>query len=804
MIGAITSALTSFYCEETLRDMNHYNIKLDGTIDNGELLALANTIASTYTKPFGRMGNFNIKNRSIATIKKESLFVWDIIFTNKDIKFYMSVDCDNDDIVVSKAKSIWNRCSFVKMNTLNDDFIKLMNKTNVKNCTTGEMILKTYNFRTLNTGRDNQYPLTNMMSIAKILRDDEYVRVNIAMTPMNRLNWISCAKDEKKKFDNGDILDNEISLKEQLIKYGTDGFEMGFDLWLELKMLPIEAILGIFLDDDLSITAKKNKKTDRRRHRMYEDEDFLETRSLSNYKAVANAFKTKISILSYSKDADRSKVNLIACSNAYKDLNNENELVLLLHSDKEKEKYLDSLRYFDFKIGGKCILCDKEICKLIQLPKKSLQNEYKMKVIETRESEVPKMLQNGKVRICEVDEPSKNMKTVVTFPEDTNLLCRKTVIIGGENSGKTTQEVRFAKDFYKAKISNFVIDHLENGKLTNSITSIMKNEDYMIVDAYNDMPSLSFTEVSKLITEDMDRMLRLDYANMIAKQVELFVNSITDESTGNLTGRMKRFLHSASMIVFIKPRTTINDVFNVLNNYKIRNEFLRYAKYSELFDEDDDVFTDMNELHRRDDKGKILGTRDDLIVGITNRVTIMKQNPRIKEMLKRDYNEELDFEDCIQKGKSIFIKIPQNRFPDADTRDMLAVFYFSRLWLIAQIREENQRSKPCNVMLDEIKTLPVLASFFEKHITEFRRHRMSMTITAHGLQQFGKLLTQLLDAGCNFIIMPPCEKKNLEALKEEMSPFTLEEAMNLKPFHGLCIINYGNQYWKGIGKMFKD
>lgn len=800
----IVGKLKNFYINDIPENYITYNITPTINTNNKEVISLANAISTLYKPPRERFGDLDIKSKTLFTMKHNKKCFWDIVLSKKKIQFYITVHEEDVDLIINKAKTVWNGCSF-KEDVINDKPLPY-----VECC---EMVLKTFNFKSLSTDISSQYPLTNMMGLVKSLEDDEYVRINIAIEPTSRLNWISQAKEESKRYENGEVLNNDIGLMDKAFKTFTKGLNNILDLYIQMKMIPIEAIFGLFLNTDIDASqhGKKEEKTKRRKKYETDDEDmisFTTKRASSTYKSTANVYKTRISILSYSNNPDRAKIGMLATANSYKDLTEDNELIMRPIDASVKYDYINGVLTHSIKTSKICTLCDKELCKLIQLPQKTLQQEYKMNVIDTRESDIPQELQGGDVRICEVEESSKNKKTIATFPTSTNLLARKTVILGGENSGKTTQLRRLSKEFYKSKITNFVIDHQENGKMTNDISSVISDGDKIVYDVYNEMPPLAFTEISKRITEDMDSMTRLDYANMIAKQVELFINSITDDTTGNLTANMKRFLHSACMVTFIRPRATINDAFEVLRNYQKRNEALRYARYSNLFDEDDDILFDLEELHKRSekasDKGKIVGTREDLIVGVTNRINILKQNPRIKAMLKKEYDENDDMDKYIQSGKSIFVKIPQNKFPDDDTRDMLAVFYFSRLWLTVQIRDENKDSKLCHVVLDEIKALPTLASFMEKHLTEFRRHRIALTITAHGLAQFGKLLKQLKDSGANFIILSPTEKNNIELLKEEILPFTIEEALDLKPFHGLCVINYGNRYAKFIGKMYND
>lgn len=812
VVDSLALTLTNFYTSQTSDKYTTINIHPEKNLTNRENLSLVNLMSSMYTPPKNRLKDFNIRSKTILKMDFTKLCYWDIVFTRGKCNFYLSFPDTHKDLLITKTRNTWKSC---RVSEEDKDLVTLQhtdNNMNVNNCCVGELVLKTFNFKALSTDMSSQYPLNNLLSVIRLLNDDEYVRINIAIEPMSRFGWIQQAQDEMKRFDSGEILNNELGIKEQIKKLGFDGLKTGLDFYIEFRLLILESIFGIFNVDFEGDEKVNNKKKGRSRFSEDDDYDLTRRRSSSNYKSTAETFKTKVTIISNSKDENRARINLLATSSAYKDLTEDNELVLRIYDKAETERAIQDVVGVKTRGSKKCILCDKEVAKLIQLPQKTLQDEYRLNVINTKETtDTPKEIQGGDIRIGLLDEPSKNKKTTITLPKDSNALCKKTVLIGSENSGKTTQLKRLANDYHKCGISNIVFDHLENGKFTNEITSSLPKDKYVVYDIYEQMPSFSFTEIQSKIREDMSPMLRLDYADMIAKQVILFVNSITDDETGALTGRMKRFLHSACMAVFIKPKATINDVFNVLTNWKIRNEFIRYAKYSKLFDETDDIFVHLNELHKRNskdgkesDEGKIVGNRDDLIAGIVNRIATLRQNPRIKQMLNKPYDENDNLDKYIQQGISVFIKVPQYHFPDNATRDMICTFYFSRLWLTAQLRKENKDSKICHVIIDEIKSLPTLSSFMEGHITEFRRNRIAMTIAVHGLQQFGKLLQQLLDAGSSFIILSPCEKKNIQALKEEILPFELEDAMTLRPHHALCVINYGNQYWRGIVKLFKD
>jgi hypothetical protein len=374
------------------------------------------------------------------------------------------------------------------------------------------------------------------------------------------------------------------------------------------------------------------------------------------------------------------------------------------------------------------------------------------------------------------------------------------VFVGPQNAGKTTAIKRTAKDCHKAGYSNIVIDFIETCETAREVSEAIPDEEKVIIKLGEKdlIPALAYNEVTKLITEDLDPWDRVRLANLLAEQVEYLINAVTDTSTGDLTAPMLRYLHSACMVTFIRPMAKIADVFEILRRWDKRNEAIRYAKYSKCFDEDDDIFFDLDELHKRDSKDKIVGTREDLIIGITNRITLLQKNPYLKAMLRADIDETQDFTKYIEEGKSVFIMIPQYLFPSTMARDILTTFFISRIWLTVQMRENNKDARLCNVIFDEVHQVPTTARFLSNHITEFRRHRLGLILSCHFLKQLKDLLTALKSSGASYVLIAGTEKENLEALKEELAPFTVEEGLALKSHTSLNIVNYGNQYARFI------
>ena len=775
------------YFYETAADpFTIYKIVPDYNLTNSNNIALVNVFSSIYKTPRQRLSfqrGYELPNQ----------VYFDIVFKKGQANFYLSVKEEYEELLKNKMDTIWNNAEITKVDNIE-------NGMSFKNTEVCELILKDYNFKSLSVSRGDLYPLTNMMGILKMLSDNETVRVNIAIEPTKRSNWVDIAKDEYKQYESGKIVNNDTDKREELIKLGFTGAEAIVNLYIEMRLLLLESILGIITseekEDKLNINLKIDSLEEIKKTNKYSGLT-VET----NYKMTSDVFKVRISILSSSLDNSRAKLNMLSVANSYKGLNNDNSLVIKLLTKSQQERLFNDVMENYIKPSKYCILSDKEVSKLIQLPQKDLQNEYKIQSIDTREIDIPEQLQNGLVRIGVAEKQGK--KITAYWSKDKNVMALAKVFVGPQNAGKTTAVKRTVKDCYKAGYSNIVIDFIENCQTAKEIEEVISEKDKIILELGNKdyIPALAYNEVSSLITEDMDPWDRINYANLISEQVEYLINAVTDSGTGELTAPMIRYLHAASMVTFIRPGATINDVFLVLRRWDKRNEAIRYAKYSKCFEKDDDIFYDLEELHERDKEGKIIGTRESLIIGILNRIVILQKNPFIKAMLGAHINKENNITKLIEEGKSIFIHIPQTKFPNQNTRDILTTFFISRIWLAVQLRENNKDARLCNVIFDEVHQVPTTARFLSNHITEFRRHRLGLILSCHYLKQMKELLIALKSSGASYVLIAGTEKENLESLREEITPFTIEEGMKLKPHTSINVVNFGNQYAKFIASL---
>lgn len=785
-------------------EMITYKITPDFGVSNSKNEIITSAITNIYKSPSSRLSLTNLN------YTKPSRVYFNIVLEDKNANFYLSVPSKYEDLFQGKMSSCWKKSG---IDVVEDtSFLKLPFKSTVG----GELILKDYNFKTIATSLSDSSHLNSIFQLMKSMGDGDKVVINIAIEPMTRVNWNNIAQEEIKNERNGKPRLDIDSIQEYLLKKGFEGMNTALDLYIEYRLLPVEAILGLLGGDDKVMDLEKSKAK-----KSSNEERNMGRPNVSALKRNSDVAKCRITILSSSTDLSRANINLLSVAESYKELNDENEFVLKPLSAKRTPNRIREIRYFDVSPNNSCILSTKELAKLIQLPPKQAQRDFKIKAIDELENDIPREITNSNgIPFAYTKQRGRELQTYRSM--DKSLASLPIILTGAQGSGKTSFMKLITYENYKKGISNLVIDILEDCKIAKFCRENIPQKDRIDIDISlentRNIPSLSFNEVSSLITEDMDSFKRISLASNIAEQVEIIVDSIADNTNGKLTDAMVRYLYSASMVTFIRPQATLNDVFDVLRYPNKRDKAIAYAKASGCFDDDMSIIENLYHLDKvverteivgTDDKGKPIKEKtteivnnDTLITGINNRVTQLEKNPYIKKMLKQKPNPNENFIKYIEEGKTIVLSMVQYEFPSEKMRDLIATFYTCRLWLAAQVRKDNENANVCTIVLDEVYTIKGTMELMKNYLTQWRRHRISLLSSCHHLSQFSSSVWQTIKScGTSYVLLQGTEKEQAELLKEEMLPFGVEDLLNLKRYHGIFIQKYENGYAKYIGKV---
>lgn len=776
-------------------EMVTYNIIPDFNVSNLKNEVLTSVFSNLYETAMKRISFSNLNFR------KQNQVHFNIVLEKQNISFYLSFPNKYGELIDSKIKSCWSKCAYDKVT--DNSYLKIKTANTVG----GELRLTRYNHNPISVDLSDTSHLTSLMQVMRAVTNEDKIVINFALEPIPKLDWLTIVEDEGQCVKQGKEKVIEVNFADVLFKNGLKVTDELIGLYLEYKLLPFEILLGMVNDSgDAAFNIKDGQKELEKRYGEF-DSDSIGMKNRHRMtgtfsKKNSDVFKCKITILSSSQDSSKAKLNLLSVYESFKELNGENEFYLkeLKHKSVISRCRQMMNQYVD--VDKHCILSTKEVAKLIQLPQQKTQKDFKIKAIDTLEVDIPRENLEGDVPIAITNQNGKEL--IVYRPKDKSMRSLPWFFTGTQNAGKTTLLKRLAYENCIAGETNLVIDSIENCKIALACREVIpasKRYDIKLTrDDITNIPSFSFNEISGLIHEGMNPFKRLSYASDIAEQVQLLIENISDDTNGGLTDAMIRYLYSACIVAYVKPDAVLQDVFNILRVPEKRALAIEYARNTGCFD-DDSIFFTLYQLDKViektvvvgvDDSGKPIKEKEEVtinndqaIVGINNRIVKLEKEPYVKKMLAQKPKKEENFLDFIEKGISIVVSIPQHDFKSKQIRDMIASYYLSRIWLAVQSRKDNENANICNVLMDEVYTIPASIKLIQQNVTEFRRHRLPLYTSCHHLGQFGKALDQFEAAGGNFIFLQSTIQKTFEMVKDDLVPFTYEDLRKLKPHHAI-------------------
>lgn len=761
-----------------------YKITPDTKVDNANNLILADAIQMCYKMPLQLIQNWKIRET------KRVFF--DIEISKKNIAFYLIVPAEYEGLLINKAQTTWEKSNIAREES-QETFE--MSKLKAK-----RLILKDFNFKSLSQDLTKLTHLNGILDVKRILREDEKFRVSCCFEPIKHLDWIYKAQAETKQYKEGVVLNKEGNTLVQNLMIGSNILTSLLDELIGILTEFLE--ITLFIDNDKPL--KKGKKQEDKSLGMnflQQGEVLTKLNKLSDatrYKETAPASRTSIILLTEAQSAERHEILQLSLQSAFKSLSLDNELIAV----SVKDKYYEALLNHRFNGSQDCILSNKEIAKLIQLPQATLQKKHRMNVVETKETMLDSSLLSGKIRVGEVSLPSQNKRVMTYFDKDVDNNSFTVVIMGPEGCGKTYQTSRIAKESSDAGFSNFVVDFISDNKFSKEVMRDIPPDKRVIIEIKDEenLPCFAYPEVTSTITDETKNWDRKSVATTVSNQVVTLINSLTNDASSALTVAMKDLLEAAARVVFIHKEAKINDVIDVLENHEIRKQFIQRA--IEVYGEGHHIISKLKSIDKLDSDGFVVGTNLGTTgQGIMNRFSSLRGNLYTEEMLYAPIKEDENIGRWIEQGKSIFLMIPQNLIPEKYVRDAIVTFYLSRLWLVAQRRGDDKSNRLCNIFVDEIHHLPTAASFIAKSVQEFRRHKLGLVISCHYLGQFKELEKDILKKRTNFIICRGFNAEDLGKIEREISPFTVDDIERLKQYEALCVIQNGKGKHSFIAKL---
>lgn len=736
---------------------------------------IAKAITHTYRSLDKRI-RFEQKKLTFETNFKISYMV-DIESNN--VSFYFIVPEVFENILIEKISEIWSKATVEKVDNINP-----LSLTASKY----QLRYKKEDALSLYVDKKSNEPLNSILNVMEIMKDSDRVTIIYNFLPRNQLGWEKQYNDTIDKIDSHKPILKEKLSTSYIVKTGLSYIIDLLDVIVEI------------LNDFMGGANKSKNDTSLAKEiaiALCNDEGLS---SLTKAKKEARVVDTQMVIISSSEDKTRQENNALAVCQSYRALDDDNEL-----NYYKVTSNISPTQYRFPKVDTNTLSVD-ECHNLIQIPGRDLLKDFNIKHIQTAENPVPEKLQNGYIDLGSVKCKGNSQEAYLEDEYDKGSL--PLIPVGAQGSGKSTFMANYYRFANTKKEGGVVIDFIKNCEMSEEVMSYLPQKDKIILD-YNKeecIQGFAFNEFK--IDDKMIIFERLSLANLQAQQVLVFVDSINQEQP--LQARMRKYLSAASNIVFATGETSLQEVVNCLEDHESRGFYIDKLNG----DEKEFLQHELKSLGELDEWSKVtkdnpisevIGTKENKIDGILDRISLLREDFKLKYMFNKGSKGNIDFAEELEKGKTIIIRMPQDSFKK-HSKNVIVTFLLSKIWVATEIRGKwNKKPKPTHISVDEIfqtKTaMRMLAN--DEILPQTRKFGCKFILSCQYTEQIDILMDTLIGAGASFMFLTGTSEKDFKRFENKLEGYDYEDLRDMEKFHSLNLIYYSGGYASFISKLPK-
>ncbi|WP_294365123.1 hypothetical protein [uncultured Clostridium sp.] len=734
---------------------------------------IAKAIAHTY-RAINRRIYKQQKKLFFATNYKIS-YVIDI--KDNNAKFYFIIPDCFQNIIVEKCKEIWNKATM----QIVDKIEEMQEDTDLYS-----LGYKKEDALSLAVDKKSNEPLNSILSVMDIMKDQDRIRIIYNFLPNTQFGWLDRYNNtidkikehksiEKKQMSFDYIMRSAIvtvfNLFDsivQIINDFTGGAPEGS------KQSLYSAILGI-LEQQQSLSTNTNKKKE------------------------ATILNTQIALLSKSEDSTRRENNALSVCQAYRTLDEDNELIY------KKEKHKINVEDYDYKLDTNTMSTD-ECSNFIQVPGRLLLLQHKIKHINVEENNIPIELTNGTKRLGVAT--FKGNKISAYLENEYNNGNLPLVLIGSQGGGKTTYIGNYAKDCTEGKEGLIVLDFIKNCELSETIKQYVRKDRLIEVDlsSKEGIQGLGYNEIE--IKENMDTFEKMKLASLQSQQIMSLVDSI---SIGDpLSSRMRRFLNAAANVVFVQRYNSVKNVVECLEDFRKRKIYIDglSLELKENLEDEINTLLELDEWSKGSKKEEIapevIGTNTSKIEGILDRIGMLREDFKLKYMYNKPLKDNINLVKCMEEGKVILIKMREADFPTKMQKNLLVTYFTTKIWLASQLRGMiNEKPLRCNILIDEVFQAPTSMNILEYILPQSRKFACKFIFSTQYMKQLDKIFDTLEASGASFMMLTGSTEDDFNHFKSKLDNFEFEDLKDMEQYSSMNLIKYSKGYSSFITKLPK-
>lgn len=714
----------------------------------------------------------NFKISYVADIRKE------------DTSFYFIIPKPYLNYIIEKIREIWPKVDLKVVESIaafesGTVYYQLNNKKE--------------DALSLQIDKKSNEPLNSVLSVMEIMQLDDRVTLVYNFLPKSQFGWAKRYTTTRKKIEDMQLIEKDTNTWAYRGKAVLSGINYIFT--------SVFSVLTDFLGDEKEVNTVFSE--------LLVTNNILETNKRLSDSTQAKKDKTildtQILIAAFSHDDIRQHNITHSVCNSFSVLDEEggNELV----SKKVKLKKDEKINIEDFKLKGvgENSFSVDEVQNFIQQPGRQLMKTLGIHHVEVEEVKVPTELSKGYISLGSVNYKGGAQEAFIQDTYDKGSL--PLVIIGAQGAGKSIFNANYVKMANKRKEGSVVIDFIKNCELSDDIIRNTPAEDLLVLDYTKpqDIQSLAFNEYKA--DADMNVFDRLDLMNKQAQQILTFVNSINTDQP--LQARMRKYLSSATNVVFATGESRFKEVVKVLEDYMVRAEYINKLNPEEMELLEDEVknLRDLDDYSRATVKepSVIIGTKMDRIDGILDRISLLREDFKLKYMFNKSAENNIDFAEELEKGKTIIIRMPQDKF-SMHSKNVIVTFLLSKIWNATEIRGSwNLKPKPTHVIVDEIfqcKTAMKMLTDTEV-LPQTRKFGAKFVLTCQFLKQIDIISDTIEGAGASFMLLGGTSEDDFKHFENKLENFEFEDLRDMPQYSSLNLIYYTGGYSSFISKLPK-
>ncbi|SFT03934.1 hypothetical protein [Marininema halotolerans] len=385
----------------------------------------------------------------------------------------------------------------------------------------------------------------------------------------------------------------------------------------------------------------------------------------------------------------------------------------------------------------------REAGALLQLPTGPLQEEHGLVSVRHRETSIhPDIKRKDGIYIGDATDHGESIP--IHFPTvDLNDTCLPRAFVAGMGAGKTTTVTNLAKRVATKGWTAVAIDP-GKGEVGDRLMKELGPDR---------VTRITFGE--KPISLDIREAFHSPAGrNRLAVELLSFFD---DDSVNPLGAQTARYLRAAAKAA---PNGRLVELHQVLEDEKYRATL-----YEEMGERESALWSNFDKA--------TAARRAQLIEPIFNRLDTFLGDDYLERCM--DSTDGIDMVELLKPGKVIVFDLPERLLGKMGV-NVIGGILTAKLNVAMHVRNTDH---PVWVLADEPHQYMKSARVWETAVVESRKFRFCYCWFMHDLPQMGRGLVRRISAAGAHWVIGKTSKANLKELAEEISPFTVEEALEL-------------------------